>query len=276
MPEPLVEARGLTVRFPVGGRWLGARSWITAVDGVDLELLPGEALGLVGESGSGKTTLGRTLLRLIDPTSGTVRFDGVDLGALGRRELRALRRRMQFVFQDPYRSLNPRLQIRSIIAEPLLLHGLANRAEVSDRVAGLLARVGLEPYFMWRYPHEMSGGQRQRVAIARALASGPDFLVADEPVSALDVSVRSQILRLLVDLQRSEGIAMLFITHDLAVVERVADRVAVLLEGQIVESGAVGQVLRRPEHPYTRRLLDSVPGAGRRRAAPSGAPGGSA
>jgi ABC-type glutathione transport system ATPase component len=258
--EPLVVARELTVRFPLGGRWFGPRSWIHAVEGVDLEVRRGEVLAVVGESGSGKTTLGRALLRLVEPTAGVVRFDGLDLPTLGPRELHALRRRMQIVFQDPYRSLSPRMQIRSIIAEPLLLHRLASREEVEGRVAELLGRVGLEPYFMWRYPHEMSGGQRQRIAIARALASGPDFLVADEPVSALDVSVRSQILKLLLALQRTEGIAMLFITHDLAVVERVADRAAVMYRGRIVETGETEDVLARPQHPYTRRLLEAVPG----------------
>lgn len=253
--EPLLQVHDLRTHFPLGGRWLGAREWIRAVDGVDLDVRRGEVLGVVGESGSGKTTLGRSVLRLVEPSGGAVRFDGVNLLALGRREMRAMRRRMQIVFQDPYRSLSPRMQIRQFIAEPLRLHRIVPESAIDGRVAELLTRVGLETYFMWRYPHEMSGGQRQRIAIARALALEPEFLVADEPVSALDVSVQAQILGLLLDLQRREGIAMLFITHDLAVVERIADRVAVMYGGKIVEMGETERVLTEPEHPYTRRLL---------------------
>lgn len=256
--EPLLEVRDLRTYFPRGGRWFGAREWVKAVDGVDLDVGRGEVVGVVGESGSGKTTLGRSVLRLVEPTGGSIVFDGVELRSLRRREMRAMRRRMQIVFQDPYRSLSPRMQIGQFIAEPLRLHGIVPDGEVETRVAELLARVGLEPYFMWRYPHEMSGGQRQRIAIARALAMEPEFLVADEPISALDVSVQAQVLGLLLDLQRREGIAMLFITHDLAVVERIADRVAVMYQGKIVETGDPERVLSRPEHPYTQRLLRAV------------------
>jgi ABC-type oligopeptide transport system ATPase subunit len=253
--EPLLDVRGLRTWYPIGGRWWGRRAWVRAVDDVSLSVRRGEVLGLVGESGSGKTTLGRSVLRLVEPTGGHVRFDGVDLLSLGRRELRALRRRMQIVFQDPYRSLSPRMQIRQILAEPLRLHRIVPEERVEDRVVELLGKVGLEPYFAWRYPHEMSGGQRQRIAIARALALEPEFLVADEPVSALDVSVQAQILGLLLELQRRAGIAMLLITHDLAVVERVADRVAVMYQGKIVETGNTDRVVAHPEHPYTQRLL---------------------
>jgi ABC-type oligopeptide transport system ATPase subunit len=225
------------------------------VDGVSLTLHRAEIFGLVGESGSGKTTLGRSILRLIEPTSGTVRFDGVDLLALRRRELQSVRRRMQIVFQDPYRSLNPRMQIGQIIAEPIRFHRLAGDTEIEDKVVGLLRMVGLEPYFRHRYPHEMSGGQRQRIAIARALSVEPDFLVADEPVSALDVSVQAQILGLLLELQQRTGIALLLITHDLAVVERIAARTAVMYRGSIVEEGPTDQLLAEPQHWYTRQLL---------------------
>ena len=218
-------------------------------------------MALVGESGSGKTTVGRSILRLVEPHAGTVQFAGIDVLRLNGRDLRALRRRMQIVFQDPYAALSPRRQIRQIIAEPLLLHGLASRHSVDARVEGLLAEVGLEPYFMHRYPHEMSGGQRQRIAIARALAVEPEFIVADEPVSALDVSVRAQILNILLELQRKKGIALLFISHDLSVVERIADRVAVMYRGKIVEQGETSRVISHPLHPYTERLIASVPPA---------------
>lgn len=268
-PDALVRARGLRTSFALGNRWWGERLVVPAVDDVDLDLHRGEILGLVGESGSGKTTLGRSLLRLVEPTAGSVQFDGVEVLALSRNALRALRRRMQIVFQDPYRSLSPRMQVRALIAEPLRLHRIVAEAEVDDAVSTLLGRVGLEPYFMWRYPHEMSGGQRQRVAIARALAVQPAFLVADEPVSSLDVSAQAQILRLLLELQRAEGFTMLLITHDLAVVERVADRVAVMRAGRLVETGDTASLLRHPEHPYTRTLLR----AASREAPPSAAAG---
>jgi peptide/nickel transport system ATP-binding protein/oligopeptide transport system ATP-binding protein len=253
--DPLLQVHGLRIHFPLGGRWFGRREWVHAVDGVDLEVRRGEIFGLVGESGSGKTTLGRAVLRLVEPTTGTVQFDGIDLLALRGRRLRKMRRRFQIVFQDPYRSLSPRMQIQSLIAEPLRLHHIVAEDEIDKRVLELLDAVGLEPYFRFRYPHEMSGGQRQRVAIARAMALEPDFLVADEPVSALDVSVQAQILNVLLELQRRVGIAMLFITHDLAVVERIADRVAVMHRGKIVEAGDTERVLEHAEHPYTQRLL---------------------
>jgi oligopeptide transport system ATP-binding protein len=254
-PEPLLEVRDLRTWFPFGGRWLGRRRWVKAVDGVSFTVRRGEIFGLVGESGSGKTTLGQSVLRLVEPTGGAVRFDGIDLRGLGRRTMRPLRRRMQIVFQNPYGALNPRMQIRHIVAEPLRFHRIVADRQVTGRVEALLGAVGLEPYFMHRYPHEMSGGQRQRIAIARALAMEPDFLVADEPVSALDVSVQAQILGILLELQRTRGIAMLFITHDLAVVERIADRVAVMHRGAIVEQGDTARVLSAPQHAYTRRLV---------------------
>lgn len=256
---PLLEVRDLRTWFPSGGRWTGTREWVRAVDGVDLRLERGEILGIVGESGSGKTTLGRSVLRLTEPRSGSVRLEGVDLLTLPERELRRLRRRMQIVFQDPYAALSPRLQIRRILAEPLRLHRIAGRSEIDSRVADLLGAVGLEPYFMDRFPHEMSGGQRQRIAIARALAVEPDLLVADEPVSALDVSVQAHVLEILLDLQQAREIGMLFISHDLSVVERIADRIAVMYLGRIVEEGPAEDVIQRPLHPYTRALLSAVP-----------------
>ena len=256
---PLLTVRGLKVHFAAGNRWLGQRDVVRAVDGVDLEVGRGEVFGLVGESGSGKTTLGRAVLRLIEPTEGSVEFDGHAVDAMGRRELQGLRRRMQIVFQDPYTALSPRMQIRQIVAEPLRLHGMVESGREEDRVAELLGRVGLEPYMMDRYPHEMSGGQRQRIAIARALALKPDFIVADEPVSALDVSVRAQILAILLGLRDELGISLLFISHDLGVVDRVADRVAVMYRGRIVERGTATDIMSNPLHPYTRALLSAVP-----------------
>jgi ABC-type oligopeptide transport system ATPase subunit len=257
----LLDVSGLKTWFPAGGRWLGARDWIRAVDGVDLQIARGEIVGLVGESGSGKTTLGRSVLRLVEPTAGTVRFDGIDLRSLRPRKLRALRRRMQIVFQDPYASLSPRRRILEIIAEPLRLHRLVSRREVEPRVAELLERVGLEPYFMHRYPHEMSGGQRQRIAIARAFGMRPDFVVADEPVSALDVSVQAQILNLLLRLQREEGLGLLFISHDLRVIDRIADRVVVMHRGKIVEEGPAEQVIATRNTPTPGRSFPPCPAA---------------
>lgn len=257
--DALLEVAGLRTWFPRGGRWLGTRDWVRAVDGVDLRLARGEVLGVVGESGSGKTTLGRSILRLVQPSGGSVRFDGREVLDLGRAEMRALRRRMQIVFQDPYSSLSPRMQIRDILSEPLRLHGMVEKRDIDTKVAALLEMVGLESYFMRRYPHEMSGGQRQRIAIARAFAVEPDFIVCDEPVSALDVSVQAQVLTLLQTLQRERHTTILFISHDLAVVERVADRIAVMYRGKIVEENQTARLIAAPEHPYTRRLLAAVP-----------------
>lgn len=256
----LLSVSNLKVYFPFGKRWFGKQEWVRAVNGVDLNLNVGEVLGLVGESGSGKTTLGRSILRLIEPTEGKINFEGIDLLALNGRELRTIRRRIQIIFQDPYASLSPRMQIKQIIAEPLKLHRLVfYNHEIEKKVATLLAEVGLESYFMYRYPHEMSGGQRQRIAIARALSLEPNFIVADEPVSALDVSVQAQILSILLELQRKKGIAFLFISHDLSVVEQVADRIIVMYLGRIVEEGETGRLLNSPLHPYTQALISAVP-----------------
>jgi ABC-type oligopeptide transport system ATPase subunit len=239
----------------------GARGVLRAVDGVTFTIAEGETLGLVGESGSGKTTVARCVLRLLPAASGRVLYRGRDLLALGARELRRLRREIQIVFQDPGGSLNPRLRAGTIVGEPLVIHGLARGRDLRDRVAQMLERVGLPASAADRYPHEFSGGEKQRIAIARALASGPRLVVCDEPTSALDVSVQAQILNLLKDLQEQLGLSYLFISHDIAVIHHVCDRVAVMLAGKIVEEGPRDQVLSDPQHPYTRTLLAAVPGA---------------
>jgi oligopeptide/dipeptide ABC transporter ATP-binding protein len=255
----LVEVRDLVVRYRTGTWLTGGARTVYAVNGVSLDVAPGETLALVGESGSGKSSLGRTILRLQEPVSGTVRFAGQDIFALDRPQLRTLRRKMQIVFQDPYSSLNPRLTVGASVAEGLEIHRLVPRSEIPDRVAALLREVGLDPETAGRFPHEFSGGQRQRIAIARALAVEPVFLVCDEPVSALDVSVRAQILQLLGDLQQRRGLAYLFIAHDLAVVRQVAHRIAVMYLGYVVEEGPVEEVIGQPRHPYTQALVSAVP-----------------
>jgi oligopeptide/dipeptide ABC transporter ATP-binding protein len=256
----LLEVDGLVKHF-VAQRSLTGRptALVKAVDGVSFTVAAGETLALVGESGCGKSTLGRLVLRLIEPTAGHVRFDGRDVLALKGRELRAYCRDAQLVFQDPYASLNPRMTVGDIIAEPLALHAIVPAARRRDRVAELLHQVGLAPGAAQRYPHEFSGGQRQRIAIARALAVEPRLIVCDEPVSALDVSIRSQVLNLLRDLQRRLGLAYIFISHDLAVVKHIADRVAVMNLGQIVEIGPAAQLFTSPRHPYSRALLSAIP-----------------
>lgn len=265
--DALLSVRDLVVTYP-GSRRLTdrlrgrPRSDFTAVRGVNLTIRRGETLALVGESGSGKTTAGRAIIRLVESASGTVMFDGIDVRATSRGGLRRLRERIQIVFQDPYSSLNPRIAVGATIDEVLVVHRIgANAAERRARVAALLADVGLGAEHAGRYPHELSGGQRQRVGIARALAVDPELLILDEPVSALDVSVQAQIVNLLDDLQEEHGLAYLFIAHDLAVVHHIADRVAVMYLGEIVEEGRVDELFADPRHPYTRALLASIPGA---------------
>ena len=257
--KPIVETRGLSKYFPVRrGAWGRVRGWVRAVDDVSLQVWPGETLGVVGESGCGKTTLGRLILRLLDATSGAAYFQGRNLADLDGRELRSLRRHMQMVFQDPYSSLNPRMRVRTLLGEGLRIHGLLE-GRMSERVAELLEMVGLPAGAAARYPHEFSGGQRQRIGIARALAVSPAFIVADEPVSALDVSVQGQIVNLLQDIQRDLGLTYLFIAHDLGVIRHVADRVAVMYLGRIVELATRDQLFGSPSHPYTRALMAAVP-----------------
>lgn len=258
---PLLEVRDLKVHFPIRSGILQRQTDVfKAVDGVSFSIPPGKTVGLLGESGSGKTTIGRTLVKLITATSGKVLWRGTDILPMGEQEFRPLRRRIQYIFQDPFGSLNPRITIGRIIGEALEIHFKEmNASERGDRVASLLRRVGLLPEMGGRYPHEFSGGQRQRIGIARALAVEPEFLICDEPVSALDVSVQAQIVNLLQDIQEELGLAMLFIAHDLAVVEHISDSVLVLHRGKIVESGPSREVLEKPKDPYTRELLAAVP-----------------
>ncbi len=257
--KPLLRVRGLHKHFPVSRGWLRRKLALKAVNGVDLDVAPGRTLGLVGESGCGKSTLGRAVLQLQRPTAGTVELEGRELQGLGRRALRAARRHMQIIFQDPYASLSPRRTVAQIIREPLDLHRIGSRAERRERVEELLQVVGLRANVLNRYPHEFSGGQRQRIGIARALALEPKFIVADEPVSALDVSVQSQVLNLLGRLKRDNGIAFLFISHDLAVIQHVSDEIAVMYLGRIVEQAPAMELYRSPRHPYTRALLSAIP-----------------
>ena len=259
MNGPLVRAREIGRTFTSGGGLAGGRRQLRAVDGVDLDILGGETLGIVGESGCGKSTLGRLLLALLAPSSGSVEFDGTDLASLSRAELRRLRRDMQIVFQDPYASLNPRMRVGNIIGEGIEIHGLARGQAKRRTVLEMMERVGLSADTYDRYPHEFSGGQRQRIGIARALVLRPKFIVADEPVSALDVSIQAQILNLLADLKAEMSLTFAFISHDLRVVEHVSDRVAVMYLGRIVELASAADIYAFPRHPYTQALLASVP-----------------
>jgi oligopeptide/dipeptide ABC transporter ATP-binding protein len=261
MTEPLIQVRDLEVHFPVREGVLVSRvsRWVRAVDGVTFDIERGETHGLVGESGCGKSTTGRGILQLVRPTGGQVLYGGRDLVQLRGRELRPLRRELQIVFQNPYASLDPRMTVGGIVAEPLKVHRLARGKALDARVRQLLEMVGLDPSHVRRFPHEFSGGQRQRIGIARALALEPKFIVADEPISALDVSIQAQILNLLQDLKRRLGLTLLFVAHDLAAVRHVSDRIAVMYLGKIVEIGKAEDVVRRPLHPYTQALLSSVP-----------------
>lgn len=256
----LLEVQGLKVHFPRSQGWFRPTQWVRAVDGVSLSVEAGEAVGLVGESGCGKTTLGRAVVRLVDASAGEVRFSGENLTALTARQLRPFRRRLQIIFQDPYGSLNPRMTVGGSIGEALDIHGLApDRVRRQSRIEALLLQVGLEASHADRYPHEFSGGQRQRIGIARALAVEPQLIVCDEPVSALDVSVQAQVINLLQDLQSRQQLAYLFISHDLAVVENLCQRVLVMYLGRIVEAAPTPSLCRAPRHPYTQALLSAVP-----------------
>ena len=258
----ILEVKNLKMYFPVGSGFLSRKpvGYVKAVDDVSFTVTRGETLGLVGESGCGKTTTGRSILQLYKPTAGQVIFDGQDLTSMNTKTMRGMRREMQVIFQDPYSSLNPRMTAGNIIGEPLIVHGLvANKTEYRDKVADLLTNVGLNPYMADRFPHEFSGGQRQRIGVARALSVSPKFIVADEPVSALDVSIQAQIINLLEDLQEQFNLTYLFIAHDLSVVRHISDRVGVMYLGHMVEMAERNEIYRNPSHPYTKALLSAVP-----------------
>jgi oligopeptide transport system ATP-binding protein len=258
--KPLLDVKHLKKHFPIkGGVFSKTIGYVYAVDDINFTLEKGETLGLVGESGCGKSTTGRTILRLIEPTEGAIYFEGQDITDLDKSAMRALRREMQIIFQDPYASLNPRMTVGSIIGEPLEIHKIAKGSEKEERVASLLQKVGLRAEDMRKYPHEFSGGQRQRIGIARALALNPKLIVCDEPVSALDVSIQAQVINLLEDLQAEFGLSYLFIAHNLNVVEHISDRVAVMYLGQIVELASDEELYKNPQHPYTEALLSAVP-----------------
>jgi ABC-type oligopeptide transport system ATPase subunit len=256
---PILEVSHLVKEFSRGRGLLRKGPVVRAVDGVSFAIDEGETFGLVGESGSGKTTTGRCILRLIEPTSGAVRFKGEDVLAFSRSRMRQARREMQIVFQDPYSSLNPRMRVSAIVEEPLIIHGIGSKAERRARVAELFTLVGLDPEQLTRYPHQFSGGQRQRIGLARALALNPSLIIADEPVSALDVSVQAQVINLLMDLQRSLKLTYLFIAHDLRLVRHICSRVAVMYLGRIVEMGPTESLFASPAHPYTKALLSAIP-----------------
>ena len=260
MTAPILQIKDLATHFPIRqGAFGRVRGTVRAVDGVTFEVERGETFGLVGESGCGKSTLGRSILRLIEPTSGSVRFDGQELVGMPPAQMRKLRRRMQLIFQDPYASLNPRMKVREIVGEGLAIHRLASGAERERRVAALLEKMGLGAEAMDRYPHEFSGGQRQRIGIARALAVGPELVIADEPISSLDVSIQAQIVNLMVDLQAELGLTYVFIAHDLKIIEYISTRVAVMYLGKIVEMASAAELYRAPKHPYTQALLSAIP-----------------
>jgi len=260
MPEPILEIKHLKKYFPVkGGFWSKTIGYVHAVDDVSFYLYKGETLGLVGESGCGKSTTGRLILKLLEPTAGKILFEGRDISRLDRQRLKSLRRELQLIFQDPYASLNPRMTVGSIVGEAFIIHNVGNGREVEDRTAALLRKVGLHADHMRRYPHEFSGGQRQRIGIARALALNPKIIVADEPVSALDVSIQAQVINLLQDLKGEFQLSYLVIAHDLSVVEYMSDRVAVMYLGKIVEMAPGDELYKNPRHPYTEALLSAVP-----------------
>lgn len=255
----LFEVENLVKQFPVGGGLFADKRILTAVAGVDLEIFPGETLGLAGESGCGKSTVARLLTALLPPTEGSIRYAGKDLGTMNRDELAVFRKEVQMIFQDPFSSLNPRMRVSEILAEPLAIHRIGSAAERRERVAWLMQRVGLSPDHLSRFPHEFSGGQRQRIGIARALAVSPKLIIADEPVSALDLSIQAQIINLLQEVKEELGLSFLFITHDLSVLRHLSDRIAIMYLGRIVETGTRNDVLDNPQHPYTEALLSAIP-----------------
>lgn len=260
--DPLFAVDGLSKSYPVRKNIFGRTSErFQAVQGVSFEIGRGETLGIVGETGAGKSTVGRLALRLLEPDTGDIRYDGIDLRKLGRRELRSIRRRMQMIFQDPFSSLDPRMSIRATVGEPFRIHHGLNGNELDARVLELVERVGMRADHLDRYPREFSGGQLQRIAIARALATGPEFIVCDEPVAALDVSIQAQVLNLLLDLQAERRMSYLFISHDLSLIRFLAHRVAVMRKGEIIEMGTTEEIFSNPQHPYTRKLLSAIPEA---------------